>query len=174
MNDAAGYSPSRKATLMLGRTRYRPIDGTRGWVDSRASWSKPVASWTMNTEPYFMSGTLYFGCGSAVEEAPLWRLMLQRRTTRIVYWPLALPPAMAASADQWLRSHLNTLGVNCQLDTWSDLDKHQPSELNRHDVDLLFVGGGNTFRLLDAVRGHRFLEPVRDFWRDGGDYSRRR
>ena len=117
-----------------------------------------------------MAGNLYFGCGRAADEASLWLSMLHRQTTRIVYWPVALPPALAASADQWLRTNLDSLGTGYQLDTWEDLDRHRASELTPDDVDLLFVGGGNTFRLLDAVRRSRFLEPVRAFWHDGGDY----
>lgn len=117
-----------------------------------------------------MAGSLYLGCGSAEDEAPLWRSMLHRPSTRIVYWPFALPPTMISSADQWLRAGLDALGVTYQLDTWTRLDHHRPSELTRHTVDLLFVGGGNTFRLLDVVRTCGFVEPVREFWQDGGDY----
>ncbi len=47
--------------------------------------------------------------------------MFHRRTTRIVYWPVALPPAMLASADRWLRDGLDALQVSYELDTWTDL-----------------------------------------------------
>lgn len=117
-----------------------------------------------------MPGTLYLGCGSAADEAPLWRSMFRRPMTRIVYWPFALPAEICASADQWLRSNLDLLGVNYQLDTWQTLGDHEPSELHPELVDLLFVGGGNTFRLLDRVRRHGFVQPTRRFWNAGGDY----
>lgn len=115
-------------------------------------------------------GDLYFGCGSAAEEAPLWRAMLNRKLTKIIYWPFALPSHMIPYADKWLRSHLTALGAGYALETWQSLDQHQPAELKLGDVELLFVGGGNTFRLLDHVRRHDFLEPVREYWRAGGDY----
>lgn len=117
-----------------------------------------------------MPGNLYFGCGSAENEAPLWRAMLQRDRTKIVYWPFALPPQMRPSADAWLRGNLDTLGVSYELQTWQSLDQHDATELNGEKIDLLFVGGGNTFRLLDTVQRHGFTEPVRRFWRAGGDY----
>lgn len=117
-----------------------------------------------------MPGTVYLGCGSAADEARLWRSMLHRPATRIVYWPFALSAVMSATADEWLRSNLDQLEAGYQLDTWQRLDDHRPSELTRDDVDLIFVGGGNTFRLLDHVRKHGFIEPVREFWMAGGDY----
>ncbi|WP_195909213.1 Type 1 glutamine amidotransferase-like domain-containing protein [Microlunatus sp. Gsoil 973] len=88
----------------------------------------------------------------------------------MVYWPFALPAEMLASAEGWLRTHLDLLGVGYQLDTWQSLGDHAPSELDTAQVDLLFVGGGNTFRLLDQVRRCGFVESVRRFWNSGGDY----
>lgn len=117
-----------------------------------------------------MPGTLYLGCGSAADEVPLWRVMFHRTMTRIVYWPFALPGEMCATAEDWLRSNLDRLGVGYQLHTWQGLADHEPAELDPSQVDLLFVGGGNTFRLLDHVTSHGFVDPVRRFWRRGGDY----
>lgn len=113
---------------------------------------------------------MWLGCGSALDERPLWQAMLRRPRTRIVYWPFALTSTMLASADGWLRGNLDPLGVDYELQTWPDLDQHSPSELSTQSTDLLFVGGGNTFILLDHVRRHGFIEPVRDFWHSGGDY----
>ena len=117
-----------------------------------------------------MPGSLYLGCGNAADEASLWKIMLQRPMTRIVYWPFALPPQSLDSAEDWLRSSLSDLGVGYSLDTWQRLQDHSASELTNESVDLHFVGGGNTFRLLDIVRRSGFVEPVRCFHRCGGDY----
>jgi dipeptidase E len=96
--------------------------------------------------------------------------MFHRASTRIVYWPFALPDAMCASADQWLRNNLDLLGVDYHLDTWQSLSDHDPVELEPDRVDVLFVGGGNTFRLLDQIGRHGFVDHVRRFWLEGGDY----
>ncbi|WP_168217718.1 Type 1 glutamine amidotransferase-like domain-containing protein [Occultella kanbiaonis] len=117
-----------------------------------------------------MRGTVWLGCGSALDEEPLWRSILDRPRTRILYWPFALPREMLPSADGWLRGNLDRLGVDYELVTWQGLAQHAPSELCPGSTDLLFVGGGNTFRLLDEVRSHGFTRPIREFWRDGGDY----
>lgn len=115
-------------------------------------------------------GSIYLGCGSADDETPLWQSMLHRSTTRIVYWPFALPGDVCATADDWLRGNLDRLGVGYRLDTWQSLDDHRTSDLNRDDVDLIFVGGGNTFRLLDHIRQRGFVAAVQGFWLAGGDY----
>ncbi len=117
-----------------------------------------------------MPGALFLGCGRFADEAPLWLSMFHRPLTRIVYWPFALAAEMCASADDWLRGNLDLLGIGYQLDTWTTLSDHDASELDPDLVDLLFVGGGNTFRLLNQVRSYGFIEQVREFWLGGGDY----
>ena len=94
--------------------------------------------------------------------------MFHRPLTEVVYWPSALPEAMLAGADGWLRTSLDRLGVGYRLSTWARLDQHSPDELAQ--ADLLFVGGGNTFRLLDQVRSAGLVESAREFVAAGGDY----
>lgn len=122
------------------------------------------------SEPQLVVGDLYLGCGRAVDEAELWRKMLHRPVTRITYWPFALPAPLAYEARAWLRSNLDTFGANYELDVWQDLQQHRPEELTTLRTDLLFVGGGNTFQLLDAVQRGRFADAVKDFVSLGGDY----
>jgi len=83
-----------------------------------------------------MPGRLWFGCGSAADERPLWLEMLGERHTRIVYWPFALGPGMLAGADAWLRGNLDALGADYELTTWESLAGHRPEEL-RELADLL-------------------------------------
>ena len=106
-----------------------------------------------------MTGTIHLGGGGdANDEEPLWRVMLQGKR-RVMYWPFALPPARRRDAGAWLAGAFAGLGADVDLETWSDLSRHRPDEMA--DADLLFVGGGNTFRLVDRVRRAR-LDLVRD------------
>lgn len=115
-----------------------------------------------------MTGTVYLGGGGgADDEAVLWRAMLTGRS-RVVYWPFALPPAQAATAQDWLSGALAHLGLTADVDTWTDLGSRAPEQLA--SAELLLVGGGNTFQLLDHVRRHGFVEAVRDLVTAGGAY----
>lgn len=96
--------------------------------------------------------------------------MLSGRRARIIYWPFALPAPMLRAADDWLRGNLDQLGAQYELDTWPSLAGHEPAELTTAVADLLFVGGGNTFRLLEHVQRAGFVDAVRAFHRSGGDY----
>ena len=117
-----------------------------------------------------MAGDLYLGSGRAADEAELWRAMLHRPVTRITYWPFALPGGLARQAATWLRQNLDAIGSEYELDVWQDMRGRRPEELTTDSTDVLLVGGGNTFRLLDAVRRGGFVEAVRDFVSAGGNY----
>ncbi|MET3808708.1 dipeptidase E [Nakamurella sp. UYEF19] len=107
-----------------------------------------------------MTGIVYLGCGrGAADEALLWHEM-PRSNPRVLYWPFALTGRMLAGAHDWLSRSLNQLGERVDLSTWASLDGRDPSDLM--SFDLLFVGGGNTFRLLHHIRKHGFVQPVRD------------
>ena len=113
-----------------------------------------------------MTGTLYLGGGgSADDERAVWIDMLQD-APRVLYWPFALEGATLDGAPAWLAAGLSDLGVETAVTVWTGLGGHDPAELA--DFDLLFIGGGNTFTLLDQVRRHGFLEPVRRFVAAGG------
>lgn len=115
-----------------------------------------------------VTGSIYLGGGgSAVDEAALWRVMFAGRSS-VVYWPFALAPEDRRAAGRWLTRALSDMGVQVDVDIWTDLSGRTPEQLQ--STELLFVGGGNAFRLLHLVRGHGFIGAVRDFVAGGGDY----
>jgi dipeptidase E len=106
------------------------------------------------------------GGGSAHDEAALWGEFLSAGM-RIVYWPFALAPAQHDGARQWLEGNLAAWG-RFRVSMWSGLAGRTAAELS--SADLLFVGGGNTFALLDEVVRYDYLPVVRDFLRTGGAF----
>jgi dipeptidase E len=114
-----------------------------------------------------VTGAVYLGSGNADEDAALWTLMLHGNP-RTLYWPFALPEAMLPTADEWLRSQVAARVAHPAIETWTSLAGHRPAEL--HSFELLFVGGGNTFRLLHHLQAHDFLHPTRAFVANGGTY----
>ncbi|GAB3405357.1 type 1 glutamine amidotransferase family protein [Flindersiella endophytica] len=107
---------------------------------------------------------IYLGGGGSVQdEAALWNEFLSPGI-RIVYWPFALEPSAHADAQAWLEGSLAAWG-DFQVSMWTSLSGRTAADLT---PDLLFVGGGNTFALLDEILRHDFLPVVRDYLRAGG------
>ncbi|MEJ7651748.1 MAG: Type 1 glutamine amidotransferase-like domain-containing protein [Nakamurella sp.] len=107
------------------------------------------------------------GGGSPADERDVWALAYAG-VERVLYWPFALSGNILSTADQWFRSSLASLDLHPEVVTWTSLAGRHGDELG--EFDLLHVGGGNTFRLLDHIRHHEFLTPVRDFVHRGGGY----
>jgi len=63
---------------------------------------------------------------------------------------------------------LRHLDLDPEVETWTDLRDRSKGSLG--SAELLFVGGGSTFRLLHHVRSHGFVDAVRDFVAADGDY----
>lgn len=115
-----------------------------------------------------MRGAVFLGGGgSADDERDVWR-SAYTGVERVLYWPFALTADMLSTADRWLHDSLASLGLTAQVTTWATLDGRDPRDLP--GFDLLHVGGGNTFRFLEHIRRHSFIEPVRAFVRHGGAY----
>jgi dipeptidase E len=87
---------------------------------------------------------------------------------RILYWPFALSSPALDTASDWLAENLARYDYAGTFETWTTLRESDHSEL--YEFDLLFVGGGNTFQLLNEIQTYGFLEPVRTFVQRGGAY----
>ncbi len=109
-------------------------------------------------------GVFLGGGGSVDDEAALWD-EFAKNGYRVLYWPMALPFEQHISAEQWLRGSLAPRG-SFDIVMWSSVADHRSEELV--GFDLLFIGGGNTYALLDDLQRHEFLEPVRQFIANGG------
>ncbi len=111
--------------------------------------------------------TVYLGGGgSAQQEAALWDRMLARRP-RILYWPFALGADVLPGAERWLLGSLEQFQTGLDVVTWTTLDGHHLAELA--GVDLLSIGGGNTYDLLAHLRAHGALDGARAHLDSGGD-----
>ena len=109
-------------------------------------------------------GVFLGGGGSVDDEAALWD-EFAKNGQRVLYWPMALPFEQHVSAEQWLREALAPRG-SFDIVMWSSVADRNPEELA--EFDLIFIGGGNTYALLDDIQRHQLLEPVRQFVADGG------
>ncbi|MEA2575301.1 MAG: dipeptidase [Chloroflexia bacterium] len=78
------------------------------------------------------------------------------RSGRMLYLPIAMagnPRTDYASAFEWVSGVFKSLGVG-DIEMWTELQGHTPEELN--DFDSVYIGGGNTFLLMDLLRSSGF------------------
>jgi dipeptidase E len=112
------------------------------------------------------SGIYLAGGGSAVQEAAVWEHMLEG-VSRLLYWPTALSGEPVANAESWLRTSLGSR-PDLEVTAWLDLSHHRGEALD--DYDLIFVGGGNTYDLIDRLRQAEIAAPLARFLDTGGSY----
>ena len=106
------------------------------------------------------------GGGSAQDEAALWRRMLHDGM-RIAYWPFALEPSSYDEGLRWVRREATRV-AHVEVELWSDLTARDEHDLE--GIDLVWVGGGNTYALLDHVRRTGWVDLIRAHVLAGGAY----
>jgi dipeptidase E len=110
---------------------------------------------------------IYLGnAGTADQEGALWRRML-RDGMRVVYWPFAVEPSDYDDGLRWVRREAARV-ARVTVELWRDLGERDESDLE--GVDLVWVGGGNTYALLDHVRRTDWVERIRAHVLAGGPY----
>jgi len=109
------------------------------------------------------------GGGSEIDSAPLDRIFAGWTGPggRMLYLPIALDPEQSsyASALSWVRSVFEPLGVR-DITMWGDLRAHGGEELQ--SFDSVYIGGGNTFRLLSLLRESGFDRHLAGYFHGGG------
>ena len=112
-----------------------------------------------------MTGSVFLGGGgSECDEALLWNELFQSGQ-RILYLPFALPVSDYGRGRSWLRDSLAPRG-RFDLEMWTSAAGRAAPDLESYDV--VFVGGGNTFDLVDHLRRHNFMSPLREYVSTGG------
>ncbi|GCE15386.1 Type 1 glutamine amidotransferase-like domain-containing protein [Tengunoibacter tsumagoiensis] len=115
-----------------------------------------------------MTRLLLSGGGSA-EDSLLLNQLLVQLTARgpMVYLPLALDPQQTpySSGYAWIGSVFTPLGLD-HITMWSDVSAKTGDDLN--PFAALYIGGGNTFKLLRDLKEARFDQVIRRFLHAGG------
>ena len=108
-----------------------------------------------------MTGKLYLSGGGT--ENFLWRHIF-KDVKSIVYIPLAWPNDDFQSCLKWFKS-LNTKISQLNIDMLTN-PKKQSFNLSKYD--LIFIGGGNTFKLLKKLKDSKFDKELIKFYKNGG------
>jgi dipeptidase E len=108
---------------------------------------------------------IFAGGGGPIDSVPLDE-RFARWTARgtVLYWPFAsgAPPEESM---RWFESTYGPLGV-LNVEMWSSLDALGHADLGTYSG--IYIGGGNTFALLERVRRAGAAERLADFVLQGG------
>jgi dipeptidase E len=109
------------------------------------------------------------GGGNEIDSAPLDRILTawMGRGGRMLYLPIAqkLSAGGYEGALRWVRSVFEPLGVR-EIEMWTTLAEHTADDLR--GFDSVYVGGGNTFRLLSLLRESGFDVYLQEYFAGGG------
>jgi dipeptidase E len=109
------------------------------------------------------------GGGNEVDSEPLDRIFAawMGRGGTMLYLPIAqeLNAAGYEDALRWVRSVFEPLGVR-EIKMWTGLREHTADDLR--GFDAVYIGGGNTFRLLSLLRESGFDLHLQEYFAGGG------
>ncbi|HEY3250887.1 MAG TPA: Type 1 glutamine amidotransferase-like domain-containing protein [Ignavibacteria bacterium] len=113
-----------------------------------------------------MSKLFLSGGGHANKTKKLDRLFEAHvpRAKRVLYIPIAMPPRIYTFGQcfDWI----NVVFPRLQIDMWTSLSDRKWEELFRYGA--IYIGGGNTYSLLDNIRFHKFDRMLARYYKDGG------
>ena len=115
-----------------------------------------------------MPRLLLSGGGSAEDSLLLDQLLVHLTAGgNMLYLPIALDPHQRpyASCYQWIRSVFTPLGLD-HITMWSDVSTKMADDLEAFAA--LYIGGGNTFKLLRDLKQSSFDQAIRFFLHHGG------
>ncbi|MDQ3706342.1 MAG: Type 1 glutamine amidotransferase-like domain-containing protein [Chloroflexota bacterium] len=90
------------------------------------------------------------------------------RSGRMLYLPIAMgdnPHTDYDSALDWVSGVFKPLGVG-EIEMWTTFEGHTQEELG--EFDSVYIGGGNTFLLMDLLRSSGFDRYLADYVAQGG------
>lgn len=87
------------------------------------------------------------------------------RDATMGYVPVAMPPEYYPESVEWITKTFGMHGFS-DIETWSDLEDLNASNLE--SVSAVYIGGGNTYRLLDELRQTETDQQLREFVASGG------
>ena len=113
-----------------------------------------------------MSKLFLSGGGHANKTKKLDRLFEAHlpKSKRVLYIPIAMPPKKYTFGQcyDWIRVVFPKL----KIDMWTDLSNRKFEDVNKYDA--IYIGGGNTFYLLDQIRSTKFDKLLTKFYKVGG------
>lgn len=116
-------------------------------------------------------GKLYLGGGGGSDDSiELDKRFLSELTTKkVIYIPIALTPKENGyeSCYDWITSTLTKASNEfIEITMWTDLSNKKIDDLEKYSG--IYIGGGNTYKLLDQIQKTGFEKILSEFYNQGG------
>ena len=112
--------------------------------------------------------SIILGGGGSAEQATLSNRLFESLISRkkpILYIPLAMEPHKYESCFSWINNEFNSI-------THGDIVMvHTASEISNHNLSkyaAVFIGGGNTYKLLEQLKNTSAFEQIKKYIDNGG------
>ncbi|MBQ9790100.1 MAG: Type 1 glutamine amidotransferase-like domain-containing protein [Clostridia bacterium] len=105
------------------------------------------------------------GCGNQITEALQQFEKLLDKTKPVLYVPLAMEEKMYDSCSEWFSGECKNFGCEKFEMVRSSLEL---SEKNFDKYAAIFIGGGNTFKLLNEINQNGNREKIMNYLENGG------
>jgi Peptidase E len=107
------------------------------------------------------------GGGDADDSSPLDEWLVDQIGTDAAmgYIPVAMPDETYLDCERWITSVFERHGLT-DIEPWTEPTEVTPKTMA--NIDAIYVGGGNTYRLLAKLRAASLDGPLREFVLDGG------
>ena len=115
-----------------------------------------------------MKGTLFLsGGGSEKDSYLLDREFAKLLKGKLLYIPIAIDTKTHPFPEcfKWIKSVFGQFGFS-NIEMWTSVKDKTPDNLK--EFDAVYIGGGNTFKLLKEFRDSGFDKLLVEFYRSGG------
>jgi len=110
-----------------------------------------------------MTGKLILSGGGNEKQTYLLDEVFLKNVNKILYIPLAWKNDDFESCLKWFRCMISQ-HKKVKVDMLADLSK----EVNLQNYDAVYIGGGNTFKLLKKIKNYRFDKKLIEYCNNGG------
>lgn len=109
-------------------------------------------------------GRLFLSGGGNEKQTKVLDEIFIKNINKLLYIPIAWNDTLYDGCISWFNKMLALHKKEAKVDVLTELDK----KINLNDYDAVYIGGGNTFKLLNEIKINNFDKKLIDYYNSGG------